>query len=174
MYLIPTEFPHLSLDPCRKKLNVKAQIHTMLLYWSQLTSELRQNQWHARMHDDGMTIPKHKALYMYTPEHNIVRWVRHAVGTESELNVKYSLSVPLDYWNSLQADIGSCSAQPSHWPDTEIVNKLDINQSQKFEWTAVSCHYKFIVWGKKCKYITCFLSYLAKLFLNHCCLLGWR
>jgi len=60
--------------------------------------------------------------------------VKHAVETESELYVKYSLSVPLDYWSSQQADIGSCSAQPSHWPDTGTVNKLHITTKVKC-WT---------------------------------------
>jgi hypothetical protein len=52
------------------------------------------------------------------------------VETESELNMKYSLSVPLDYWNSQQADIGSCSARPSHWPDTETVKQSHYRPGQ--------------------------------------------
>jgi hypothetical protein len=32
----------------------------------------------------------------------------------------------LDYWNSQQVGIGSCSALPSHWPSTETIKKQHV------------------------------------------------
>lgn len=86
------------------------------------------------MPDDGMGIPKHIALCIYTLTHKCFKVTETCTGTWIRIrNAKYSLSVPLDYWNSQQAGIGSCSAQPSHWQDTETGNNLNINQSQKIE-----------------------------------------
>jgi len=87
------------------------------------------------MPDDGMTIPQQITLCMYKLTHNVAEWLKHAVETGSQLCVKYLLSVPLDCWSSRQVDIGSCSARPSHWPDTGTVNKLDITTKVKC-WTA--------------------------------------
>jgi hypothetical protein len=52
--------------------------------------------------------------------------------THALLTIKlYLLSKPLDYWNSRQVDIGSCSALPSHWPNTETKKKPNVIKSHE-------------------------------------------